>query len=171
MKIWIARHGQTDLNHARRMQGRTDCPLNKKGISQARQTREKIGGIHFDAVYSSPLKRAQQTGSILGGVDVSELIIDPRLIETDFGKYEKRKYYLMGPAMTAYWAMPKIFPAPPTVETISSMKEKMCLSPVTAASCAHCAATSTRHRTAFTGSGPKTVRPAYTSIRTVSIPF
>ena len=124
MKIWIARHGQTDLNHARRMQGRTDCPLNEKGVLQARQSRRNIGDVRFDAVYASPLQRAQQTGSIIGNVDLSEIIVDPRIIETDFGKYEKCKYYLMGPAMTAYWAMPKIFPAPPTVETIESMKKR-----------------------------------------------
>ena len=124
MKIWIARHGQTDLNRDKRMQGLTDCPLNEKGIMQARQSRKNIGDVYFDAVYASPLERARVTGSIIGNVGLSEVIVDERLIETDFGRYEKCKYYLMGPAMTAYWAMPKIFPAPPTVETIESMKKR-----------------------------------------------
>ena len=124
MKIWIARHGQTDLNKNRRMQGLTDCPLNEKGIAQARQSRLNIGEVRFDAVYASPLQRARLTGAIIAGVDISEVIVDRRLIEVDFGKYERRKYYLMGPAMTAYWAMPRLFPAPPTVETIASMKDR-----------------------------------------------
>lgn len=124
MKIWIARHGQTELNRNKLMQGRTDAPLNEKGIAQARESRQNIGDVKFDAVYASPLQRAKLTGAIIGNVDVSEIIVDPRLIETDFGKYEKRKYYLLGPAMTAYWTMPKVFPAPGTVETIESMKAR-----------------------------------------------
>ena len=50
--------------------------------------------------------------------------MDDRLIETDFGRYEKCKYYLMGPAMTLYWMFPKIFPVPDTVETLDSMKAR-----------------------------------------------
>ena len=106
------------------MQGRTDCPLNEKGLEQARQSRRNIGDIHFDAVYASPLKRAQQTAAIIGNVDISEIIVDQRIIETDFGVYEKRRYYAMGLPMTFYWALPKIFPVPPTVERIESMKER-----------------------------------------------
>ncbi|HAE44025.1 MAG TPA: histidine phosphatase family protein [Lachnospiraceae bacterium] len=124
MKIWITRHGQTNLNKARLMQGLTDEPLNKTGIMQARKTRALIGDVRFDAVYASPLNRAIMTGSIIGGVDPSDVIIDPRIIEADFGKYEKRKYYLLGPAMTLYWALPEIFPAPPTVETIASLRKR-----------------------------------------------
>lgn len=124
MNIWIARHGQTDLNKKKLMQGRTDAPLNEKGIEQARLSRQNIGDVRFDAVYSSPLQRAKLTGSIIGGVDISEVIEDPRIIETDFGRYEKRRYYALGLPMTAYWTMPRIFPAPPTVESIASMKER-----------------------------------------------
>ena len=124
MNIWIARHGQTDLNKKKLMQGRTDAPLNEKGIEQARRSRQNIGDVHFDAVYSSPLQRAKLTGAIIGGVDISEVIEDPRIIETDFGRYEKRKYYALGLPMTAYWTMPRIFPAPPTVESIASMRER-----------------------------------------------
>ena len=124
MKIWIARHGQTDLNKRKMMQGLTDCPLNERGLEQARQSRRNIGDIHFDAVYASPLKRAQQTAAIIGNVDISEIIVDQRIIETDFGVYEKRRYYAMGLPMTFYLALPKIFLVPPTVERIESMKER-----------------------------------------------
>ena len=124
MKIWIARHGQTDLNRDKRMQGLTDCPLNEKGIMLARQSRKNIGDVYVDAVYASPLERARVTGSIIGNVGLSEVIVDERLIETDFGRYEKCKYYLMGPAMTLYWMFPKVFPVPDTVETLDSMKAR-----------------------------------------------
>jgi alpha-ribazole phosphatase/probable phosphoglycerate mutase len=86
--------------------------------------REKIGNVHFDAVYASPLNRAVMTGAIIGGVDPSEVITDPRIIEADFGVYEKKKYYLMGPAMTLYWMLPEIFPAPKSVETTASLRER-----------------------------------------------
>lgn len=124
MRIWITRHGQTCLNKAKLMQGLTDEPLNETGIRQAADARAKIGNITFDAVYASPLGRAIQTGAIVGGVDPDQVIVDPRIIETDFGKYEQKKYYLLGPAMTLYWALPEIFPAPKTVETTASMKAR-----------------------------------------------
>jgi len=124
MKIWIARHGQTRLNKMRLMQGRTDEPLNETGIAQAKAARKKIGYIRFDAVYASPLDRAIVTGSIIGNVDTSNIIIDNRLIEADFGKYEQKKYYLMNPAMMLYWTMPELFPAPATVEKLSDLIER-----------------------------------------------
>lgn len=124
MKIWITRHGQTDLNKAHLMQGRTDAPLNENGIRQAEEARKKIGNVHFDAVYASPLMRAQKTASIIGGVDPSEVIVDPRLIEVNFGRYEYKKYYLLGPKMTLYWLIPQILPTPDTVETPKSMIER-----------------------------------------------
>lgn len=124
MKIWIARHGQTRYNKKKLMQGRTDEPLNETGISQAKAARDKIGDIKFDAVYSSPLNRAVVTGSIIGNVDTSEIIIDDRLIEADFGKYELKNYYLLGPAMMLYWYIPEFFPAPKSVEKLSDMIER-----------------------------------------------
>lgn len=124
MKIWVTRHGQTNLNKAKLMQGLTDEPLNETGIAQAKAARAEIGEVKFDAVYASPLDRAITTGAIIGGVDKSEVIIDPRIIEVDFGKYEKCKYTGMGPFMTLYWACPEVFPAPKSVETVASMVER-----------------------------------------------
>lgn len=47
------------------MQGLTDEQLNDRGRDQARAARERIGEIDFDAVYSSPLRRAVETGATL----------------------------------------------------------------------------------------------------------
>ena len=125
MIIWLTRHGQTNLNHSRLMQGRLDEPLNETGIRQAEQMRkqilEKYPDIRFDAVYSSPLNRAVTTASIIGGVPRESVIQDERILEADFGRYERKYYYLLGPSMTLYWALPEVFPAPKTVESISSM--------------------------------------------------
>ena len=121
MKIWITRHGQTNLNRAHLMQGLTDEPLNETGILQAEEARKRIGEIHFDAVYASPLQRAVLTASIIGGVEQETVIRDDRIIEADFGPYERRKYWMIGPAMTLYWALPEIFPAPAGVETVKSL--------------------------------------------------
>lgn len=121
MRIWVTRHGQTNLNKQKLMQGLTDEPLNETGIQQAKDARAKIGDVTFDAVYASPLDRAITTASIIGNVSKEDVIIDPRIIETDFGKYEQWKYTRMGPFMTLYWTLPEVFPAPKTVETISSM--------------------------------------------------
>ncbi len=121
MKIWITRHGQTNLNLKKLMQGLTDEPLNDTGIAQAEAARQSIGAIHFDAVYASPLQRAVRTGAIIGGISEKDVIRDKRIIETDFGRYEKKRYYALGPAMTLYWALPELFPAPKTVESTTSM--------------------------------------------------
>lgn len=121
MEIWVTRHGQTDLNKAKLMQGRVDEKLNETGRTQAKSARESIGNIKFDAVYSSPLDRAIETASIIGNVSRDEIKIDERIIEADFGKYEKCHYYRMGIAMTIFWALPEVFPAPKGVESIKSM--------------------------------------------------
>ena len=121
MKLWLVRHGQTDLNRKRLMQGRSDEPLNETGIRQAQEAARLTSGVTFDAVYASPLQRAVKTASLISGWDPEKIIIDDRLIETDFGKYEKRPFRLLGPFMWLYWLLPEVFPAPPTVERIDQM--------------------------------------------------
>lgn len=124
MKIYLTRHGQTDLNKAHLMQGRTDMPLNEHGRQQAAAASEKLWGVHFDAVYASPLQRAIDTASIMSGFKREDIITDERIIEVDFGRYEKRNYMALGLHMWAFWLFPTVFPAPESVETIDSMKKR-----------------------------------------------
>lgn len=124
MKIYVTRHGQTDYNKKRMMQGLSDIPLNEVGIAQARERRKSLGDIKFDAVYSSPLIRAVKTAQIIGNVREEDIIKDERIIEANFGRYELKNYYGTGIRMMAYWSLPEIFPAPYTVETISEMRKR-----------------------------------------------
>ena len=64
MKIYLIRHGETDWNHELRFQGREDIPLNKAGIGQAEACGAALADAGLQAVYASPLKRAELTGKI-----------------------------------------------------------------------------------------------------------
>lgn len=124
MEIYLTRHGQTNLNKLKLMQGLTDEPLNETGIEQAKKARESISSVSFDAVFASPLNRAITTASIIGNVPKENVIVDDRIIEVDFGKYEMKKYSGLGLKMTLYWMLPEVFKCPETVEPISSMVKR-----------------------------------------------
>ncbi len=86
LRIYLARHGETDWNAERRLQGQTDTPLNSKGRQQAAQLAEHLKGIHLDAVYSSTLSRSRDTAEIArGGVPLKSLA---GLKERNHGKFE-----------------------------------------------------------------------------------
>lgn len=84
--IYIVRHGQTEMNHRKALQGRSDAPLNEICAAQARSVAKKLKDIRFDRVYTSHLKRAIQTAKIIA--PYAEPLIEDRLIEMDYGPYE-----------------------------------------------------------------------------------
>jgi broad specificity phosphatase PhoE len=61
MDVWLVRHGQTAWNQARRFQGERDVELSEEGRGQAEQLGLALAGERFDAVYTSPLRRARDT--------------------------------------------------------------------------------------------------------------
>lgn len=86
--LYIMRHGKTDWNARRKLQGRTDIPLNEEGRRAAREAAEKYREIPFDVCYASPLRRARETAEIfLAGRNVP-IYTDERLAEMSFGIYE-----------------------------------------------------------------------------------
>lgn len=86
--LYIMRHGKTDWNVSRRLQGRTDIPLNDDGRSMAEKARNEYMDIHFDVCYCSPLIRAKETAEILLKGRNIPIITDDRLLEMSFGVYE-----------------------------------------------------------------------------------
>ena len=90
MKILVTRHGQTDWNVEKRIQGRTNIELNNKGIEQAYQTKENLENEKIDLIICSPLKRAKQTADIINKDRNIPVIYDERLLEICYGENEGR---------------------------------------------------------------------------------
>lgn len=90
MKILVTRHGQTDWNVEKRIQGRTDVELNDKGIEQAYQAKEDLKEENIDLIICSPLKRAKQTADIINKDRNIPIIYDDRLLEICYGENEGR---------------------------------------------------------------------------------
>jgi probable phosphoglycerate mutase len=85
----LVRHGQTDWNAERRLQGATDIPLNDVGRSQARDAVAVLAPYEWDAIVSSPLSRAAETADLIAeglGLTVSRRV--PELTERSFGPAE-----------------------------------------------------------------------------------
>lgn len=88
MRLYMVRHGETDWNKVRRVQGHTDIPLNAYGRHLAEETAEGMKNTAIDLCFTSPLSRAKETAQIiLKGRDIP-LIEDERIGEIGFGKYE-----------------------------------------------------------------------------------
>lgn len=87
--VGLLRHGQTDWNIDFRLQGITDIPLNQTGIAQARRAAQVINEGDWHFVASSPLSRAYDTAKIIAdSISISEVIIEPLLLERSFGEAE-----------------------------------------------------------------------------------
>ncbi len=123
--IFIIRHGETDLNRAQVLQGRSDCPLNERGILQAREAarflRER--GVVFSRVFSSPLVRAVQTARIIAPELGPE--IEPRLIEMDYGPYEGMELKRPAPEVLAFFRDFAGHPAPEGMEQLSEVVDRV----------------------------------------------
>lgn len=90
--IYLVRHGETDWNVKKIVQGHTNNPLNKTGIEQAKQLREKLAHIKFDAFFSSDLLRAKQTSEIIALSCKMAVQTTKALRERRFGIYEGKEF-------------------------------------------------------------------------------
>lgn len=86
--LYLIRHGVTDWNEQRKLQGGTNIPLNERGRQMAREACEKYKDVKFDVCFSSPLDRATETAKIFIGDRDLNIEIDERLREISFGADE-----------------------------------------------------------------------------------
>ena len=84
--IYLARHGETAWTVTGQHTGRTDLPVTEAGERNARRLRERLRGLTFVKVFTSPLQRAVRTCELAGFGAVAE--VDADLVEWDYGEYE-----------------------------------------------------------------------------------
>lgn len=122
--LYVIRHGQTQLNNAHALQGRSDLPLNETGVVQARAAGEWLrrSGITFVHVFSSPLQRAVQTARLIA--PDAQITIDERLIEMDYGPYEGADLRSPAPELIEFFSDFVHNPAPEGMEQLDSVVQR-----------------------------------------------
>lgn len=110
----LIRHGRTAANKARRLQGRSDIPLDDVGIRQAREVAGALSSI--DRVIASPLSRSRETAEALG----LPVQIDDRWIELDYGDFEGMLQADVPDHVWSRWRNDSAF-RPPNGETLDEL--------------------------------------------------
>jgi broad specificity phosphatase PhoE len=90
--IYIVRHGETEYNKTKRIQGKQQIPLNINGRTQAVQAAESLRQYKITHVYCSGLIRAGETAAIINKYFSLPVVTDIRLNERDWGAWENRYY-------------------------------------------------------------------------------
>lgn len=128
MEIYIIRHGRTLWNKEQRLQGSADIALSESGRAPAIESSRNMRDIHFDKIFSSPLKRAYETACILRGDRTLDIITDDRIRELDFGSYEGRTMEDLNsdPACTFryFFDKPEQYVPPADGETLEHLCER-----------------------------------------------
>lgn len=86
LRIYFIRHGETAWSLSGQHTGRTDLPLTAQGEREARKLSERLGGVNFNRVFTSPLLRARRTSELAGFGERAETESDA--MEWDYGDYE-----------------------------------------------------------------------------------
>ena len=121
--IYVVRHGETEWNAINKVLGRTDIPLNDRGIEQAEEMARSLKDVKIDVFLCSPLSRARQTADAISGETGMPYKTDDRLIEHDFGIFEgvnrfdegyqnaKREYFVRYPGGESFFDLAaRVFP-------------------------------------------------------------
>ena len=87
--VYLARHGETAWTISRQHTGLTDLPLTERGEQTARRLGERLKGLKFSKVLTSPLQRASRTCELAGFKSLAE--VDKDLVEWNYGQYEGRR--------------------------------------------------------------------------------
>ncbi|MBI3362485.1 MAG: histidine phosphatase family protein [Chloroflexi bacterium] len=128
LRLLLIRHGETDWSRERRFCGRSDPPLNERGIQQAEVLAERLRGENLAAGYTSPSRRSRQTADTLRvaaqlGVTFIERV---ELREQDFGEWEGRlpeEIARQAPALWSAWQSGQV-PEPHGGELLAAVAER-----------------------------------------------
>jgi 2,3-bisphosphoglycerate-dependent phosphoglycerate mutase len=119
MRVYLIRHGETDYNRERRMQGHGEVPLNDTGIAQVTRLAQRLAGESIDHIYSSDLRRTVMTASIIASHTGAPLTYDAGFRERDPGELTGGTYE----AGIGFFADPDFIP--PGGESVSIFETRV----------------------------------------------
>ena len=90
LQVYLVRHGETQWNAERRIQGQSDSPLTAKGEQQAMQVATRAKELGITHIISSDLGRTRRTAEIIAQACGCDILLDPRLRELNMGVLETR---------------------------------------------------------------------------------
>lgn len=88
LKLYVIRHGQTEWNKEKRIQGHLDSKLTEEGVRHARLQGERLAEIDFEAVVASPSERTVETAKLIMGERTLPFKTDARLKEIHLGNWQ-----------------------------------------------------------------------------------
>ncbi|RCW50249.1 histidine phosphatase family protein [Paenibacillus prosopidis] len=113
LTLYITRHGETEWNIQKRMQGWSDSELTQKGIENAISLGNRLMDVNFTAIYSSPSRRTAKTSKLIRGDREIPITFDDQLREINMGYWEgKTQTYIKDNypnEYQAFWEMPHLF--------------------------------------------------------------
>ncbi|MCY9021885.1 histidine phosphatase family protein, partial [Priestia megaterium] len=123
--LYLIRHGQTDWNKNKLIQGHADIPLNEAGKQQAKRIAERFRDIHIDVIYTSDLLRAQETArEIAAAAKVEKIEVCEQLRERSFGELESKDVEVLHELVPNYatnWGEEPLY----NIETLEAAQERM----------------------------------------------
>lgn len=121
MELYLIRHGETDWNAAKKVQGQRDIPLNENGRRAAALTGDALRDTEFDRIYTSPLSRARETAELIRAGRSIPVFTDERLREIDFGPYEGCVVTALPESFRLFSEAPERYKAPEGAESIAAL--------------------------------------------------
>ncbi|MEH7123269.1 histidine phosphatase family protein [Bacillus sp. JJ1773] len=128
LNLFVIRHGETEWNTQKRMQGRLDSDLTEKGKKDARSLGERLKDTDFVRIISSPSNRTLETAKLVVGERAVAIETDERLMEIHLGDWQGKveedieKEY--PDHFHAYWNLPALYESVGG-ESFSDVKERI----------------------------------------------
>ena len=127
MRLYLIRHGQTEMNRRRKYQGSIDTDLNDRGIAQARRAAQALPA-DIDALVSSSMRRALQTAEIISTHTGIPIDVMPQFRERAFGLFEglsKIEIKKQFPDLWKHKPLRSFDLAPPGGESVNEVLERV----------------------------------------------
>lgn len=113
LRLYITRHGETEWNIERRMQGWKDSSLTPKGMENAAALGERLKDVDFNVIYSSSSRRTIHTAELIRGDRDIRIIPEDNLREINLGEWEGKTSVeaaiMDSPMHTAFWEAPHLY--------------------------------------------------------------